>query len=117
MLKFGNKIAVRLEQKDMTQKQLADLLHVDPRAVSRYVNDNAFPPFDTLKKLCNILELDLNNLLEIESNGNQTLLINDLDEARICNALRMATCEEREYYIRGIDYLINEVSINRKKCK
>lgn len=88
MLNIGDAIAIKLEEKNMTQKKLAQLLFIDPRAISRYVNSDALPTLDILSKLCNMLEIDLNHLLEINSTGNASLLINNTDEAKICKTLR-----------------------------
>ena len=52
---IGLKIKEYRTKAGLTQKDLADELHVTYQAVSRWENDDAEPSFDMLKDLCRIL--------------------------------------------------------------
>ena len=77
MLKIGGILQARMVQKDMKQKELANLLNVDQRTISSYCKNISFPNLETLSAICEILELDLNELLQIHAKGNEELLIHD----------------------------------------
>lgn len=50
----------------LTQKNLADMLHVTYQAVSRWENDDSEPSIDTLKEMCGIFNCSMEELLEME---------------------------------------------------
>lgn len=62
---IGLKIKEYRTKAGLTQKDLADELHVTYQAVSRWENDDAEPSFDMLKDLCRILNCSTDDLFEI----------------------------------------------------
>ena len=62
---IGLKIKEYRNKAGLTQKDLADELHVTYQAVSRWENDDAEPSFDMLKDLCRILNCSMDDLFEI----------------------------------------------------
>ena len=62
---IGLKIKEYRTKAGLTQKDLADELHVTYQAVSRWENDDAEPSFDTLKEMCRIFNCTTNDLFEI----------------------------------------------------
>lgn len=62
----GSKIKELRTKSGLTQKELADELHVTYQAVSRWENESAEPSIDVLKALCGILNCSINELLEME---------------------------------------------------
>lgn len=46
MLKIGKVLAAKLEEKNMTQKDIAKMLNISPGAFSAYVTDTNFPRLD-----------------------------------------------------------------------
>lgn len=64
--KVGRFIAEQRKRKSLTQKQLADLLNVTDKAVSRWETGKGYPDIETLKALSEKLDVSLNELLSGE---------------------------------------------------
>ena len=62
--KFGETIVLLRKEKGMTQKELADKLGVTDKAVSRWETGKNYPDIETLKKLAEVLEVSVNDLLQ-----------------------------------------------------
>lgn len=63
----GPKIKELRNKAGLTQKDLADQLHVTYQAVSRWENDDTEPSIDTLKETCRILNCSIDELFEMKS--------------------------------------------------
>ena len=64
--KIGNLIREKRLQKNLTQKELADMLFITDRAVSKWERGKSFPDISILKRISEILEINVNQLLEIK---------------------------------------------------
>lgn len=64
---IGQEIARLRKEKNMTQLQLADLMNVTDKAVSKWERDLSYPSFKTIQKLADVLEVPLEDLIDIES--------------------------------------------------
>lgn len=106
MLKIGTVLAAKLEEKNMTQKEIAKQLSVSPGAFSAYVNDTNFPRLDVLVDICQILDIDLNHLLGLKSHQNKDLLIQGKDEAKIISYLRGLSQVEHTYFMESICFMM-----------
>ena len=80
--KLGNKIYELRKKKNLTQEDLALLLDISDKSVSKWENGSSKPTIENLKKLSNIFEITLDELIEIEekadnqkksSKGNHTV--------------------------------------------
>lgn len=69
--KIGEIIEKRRKEKNLTQKELADLLGVSNTAISKWENGNNLPDISMLEPLCNILDLDLLNLISIQNSAHE----------------------------------------------
>ena len=67
----GPKIKELRNKAGLTQKDLADQLHVTYQAVSRWENDDAEPSIGTLKEMCGILNCSIEELLETDKKNEQ----------------------------------------------
>ena len=63
---LGRIISAARKQKNLSQKELGDLLNVSNKAVSKWENGEATPRSETLIKLCDILELNKIEILGFE---------------------------------------------------
>lgn len=63
---LGRIISTARKQKNLSQKELGDLLNVSNKAVSKWENGEATPRPETLIKLCDILELNKTEILGFE---------------------------------------------------
>jgi len=62
----GEKLAALRRKKNITQEQLAEILHVSRQSVSRWEMDAAFPETEKLIKLSRLLECSIDFLLDNE---------------------------------------------------
>lgn len=115
MLKIGPILAARLEQLNMSQKTVAEQINIRPRTFSTYVNDAYYPPLDVLKDICQVLDIDLNHLLNLESHGNLDLLIQGKNEAKVCQLMRHLEPDEMEFFMNGIQFLEESIENQRNK--
>ena len=64
--KTGVLISTLRKEKGMTQKELADLLHVSDRTVSKWERGAGFPDVSLMMKLADTLGISVNELLQGE---------------------------------------------------
>ncbi|MBQ3132990.1 MAG: helix-turn-helix transcriptional regulator [Clostridia bacterium] len=64
--KIGRFIAARRKQAGLTQMQLAEALNITDRAVSKWENGRAMPDSSLMLELCDILKINVNDLLSGE---------------------------------------------------
>ena len=63
LIKIGKFIAERRKSKNLTQAQLAELLHVTDRAISKWECGRSMPDSSIMLELCEVLEISVNELL------------------------------------------------------
>jgi len=61
---MGEMIATLRREKGMTQKELADLLNITDKAVSKWERDLSFPDTQTIPKLAEIFGISVEELLQ-----------------------------------------------------
>ena len=64
--KIGKFIAKKRKDKNITQSELAELLSITDRAISKWENGNCMPDISLIPKLCNILNITINDLFSGE---------------------------------------------------
>lgn len=74
-LKIGKFIAKRRKEKKMTQEDLANVLGVTNKTISRWENGNYMPDLSLLKPLSEALEISLNELLSGENIVNDSKIV------------------------------------------
>lgn len=62
-IKVGRFIAERRKKKGLTQMQLAEMLNITDRAVSKWETGRTMPDSSIMIELCDILEISVNELL------------------------------------------------------
>lgn len=63
MSKIGKKIKFFREQKNISQSELAEKLNVTRQAVSNWETEKTQPDIDTLHKIADVLEVDIEELI------------------------------------------------------
>lgn len=63
-----NRIRVVLAEKDMTNKQLVELVGKDPAVVSKWVTNTMQPNVETHIQIANVLEVSVDELLRTDAN-------------------------------------------------
>lgn len=71
----GKVIAARRKELNMTQRQLAEELHVTDKAVSRWERGANYPDLNLIGQLALVLKIDVSDLLSID-----TVPSNEMDE-------------------------------------
>lgn len=69
---IGTKIKNAREDKDIFQKQMAQLIPMNQSNYSKIERNLQEPNIHQLKRIAEILELDLNELLEVENRTHKT---------------------------------------------
>jgi len=64
---MGEIISTLRKEKGMTQKELADLLNITDKAVSKWERDLAYPDTQTIPKLADILGVSVEELINAKS--------------------------------------------------
>lgn len=64
---MGEIISTLRKEKGMTQKELADMLNITDKAVSKWERDVAYPDTQTLPKLAEIFGVSLEELMNAKS--------------------------------------------------
>ena len=111
-IKVGKFITECRKKKNLTQAQLAEKLNITDRAISKWETGKAMPDSDIMLDLCNILEINVNELLcgekiDIEQKDEQ---LNEL-------IFQMAKNEERYHKrLRYSAYLILATSLIASVC-
>lgn len=72
---FGLRIKELREKKKFTQEQLAEILDIDSRSLSRIETGMSFTTIEKLKKLANALDVDIQDLFYVEQSSNKEELI------------------------------------------
>ena len=79
-IKIGKFIAEQRKSKNLTQSQLAEKLFITDKAVSKWERGKAMPDSSIMLKLCEILEISVNDLLsgaktQNDEQNNERLLL------------------------------------------
>lgn len=87
MVNFGDKIKSLRTQRNLTQKQLADLSGVAVSAISSYEAGNRYPSYDVLISLARIFHVSTDYLLGLENL--KTVDVSGLEDRQINVILQM----------------------------
>lgn len=87
-MQFYNILESALQNKNMKQKELADILGVHPSNISQYVRGKTEPDFNTLMKICQILDIDLTELFHINDVCQSAYIISDKKEIALIEKYR-----------------------------
>ncbi len=61
--KFGNRLCSLREEKGLSQKELATILEVSDKAISKWENGQSIPRMETLEKIAEVFNVSLDTLL------------------------------------------------------
>ncbi|MBQ8210825.1 MAG: helix-turn-helix transcriptional regulator [Clostridia bacterium] len=106
---FGTKLRMLIEEKDITQKELALQLNIAPSTVSSYVQNTREPDFATLRLISKYFDVSLDYLL----GGTDTVTSQQEDE--LLRVFRSLTAEEKEICIEQCKVFIRMRYRNEKK--
>ena len=95
-MKFSDKLRMLIEERNLTQKQIAQDLNIAPSTMGGYVQGMSQPDFETLKRLAEYFDVSSDYLLDIPEQKTNNFLENELlrvfrsmnNEARRCACSR-----------------------------
>ena len=82
-IQFGQFVAHLRKEKNITQKELADRLHVTDKAVSKWETGKGFPDLKLLEPLAQELGVSLVELLQGERTPSPTLTTEEAGQAAV----------------------------------
>ena len=111
----GNKILQLRKQKNMTQKELADLLSVTDKAVSKWERGLNFPDLLTLEKIAEVFDTSAVELLGIERHTKEQIASEIADLAEIERRGLLSIIRNRGWLtiVMGLLTYINFIYISR----
>ena len=80
-MKFGDKLKILVEERGITQKELASHLNIAPSTVSSYVQNTREPDFITLKSIAQYFNVSIEYLLRGTEPVHQQDVLDEVDIA------------------------------------
>ncbi len=105
-IKFGKFIREVRREKGMTQKQLADMLHVSDKAVSKWENGIGFPDIKLLEPLAEALDVSLLELMQSEHSKDGLMDARDAERVVADTVARSKQLEKRHLQMWKIRVLL-----------
>lgn len=105
-IKFGKFIKESRREKELTQKQLADILHVSDKAVSKWENGIGFPDIKLLEPLAEALDVSLLELMQSERNKETQIDAKDVERVMADTVAQSEKSEERRLQMWKIRLLL-----------
>lgn len=107
MVEFGEKLKKAREEKGMTQQTLSDHLYVTRQAVSRWECGARYPDLLTAKKLSEVLEVSLDELLSGEE------MKKCVEKNPIVESPTIGRVQSALYAFAGVAYLLMSILVIR----
>jgi len=98
-----------MEERDITQKQLADMLNIGVSTLGNYIQNTREPDYDTLKRLASFFNVSIDYLLDY-----RTAQAACFDEDELLRIFRTLSHDQQELFIEQGKLLIAH---NCKKIK
>ena len=80
---LGQRIKYFRKAKNLTQEQLAELVGMEPNSISIIESGRNFPTLNSLEKIANALEIELNLLFKYSSTRTGAQIIDDINKELI----------------------------------
>lgn len=78
LIKIGQFVDKKRKEKGLTQEQLGELLNISGKSVSKWERGLNMPDIDKLESLCNILDVDIVDMLNGEIDSNNSVKLSNL---------------------------------------
>lgn len=105
-MKFGEKLKFVMEIKNVTQKELAEILNISPSTLNGYINTNRQPDFDTVVNIASALDVTTDYLLSHNAAPQPNLV--SLKELNMLTKLRTLAKTERNIIYFLVDKFYND---------
>ena len=108
---IGNYIAQKRHGQNLTQGQLAEMLGVSNKTISKWENGKCMPDYSIIQKLCEALHVSLSELMDGEDAAEESLRV--YDEEQILDLLRRTQELERHRKIlSGVMLIVLGIACN-----
>ena len=107
-LKFGAFLAQQRKEKGMTQRELADRLHVTDKAVSKWETGKGFPDVKLMEPLAEVLEVSLVELLRGERQERDTMTVEEAGSVAV-RAMEQSERSAVRKYLRLLRWLLTGI--------
>lgn len=91
---FSEKLRILIDERDLTQKELAGMLKIPASTLGGYVQGASEPDFQTLIMLASFFEVSIDYLLDYDSKGNTSSR-----EVELLRVFRSLSPEQQDLYI------------------
>ena len=93
-MSFGENLRILIEEKEITQKELARQLNIAPSTLGSYVQNTREPDFSTLKTIAAYFDVSIDYLLDYSTGE-----ISDRQENELIRIFRSLTKEQKNICI------------------
>lgn len=107
-VKIGKFIASERKRKQYTQRQLAEILGVSDKTISKWECGNGFPEISLVMPLCNELEITVNDLLSGERVEEKDYI--SKAEENMVNLVREAQESKKKMILSGMVIMLSAIS-------
>ncbi len=98
---FGNRIKTLRTERNLTQDNLAEIVNVQPRHISRIENGHSFCSFEVLESFARAFDLQIKDLFDFEQD-----FLKDIDiENEIANIVHTQPIKNKRLFYRIINFL------------
>ena len=109
-VRFGAFVAQLRKEKGLTQKELADLLHVTDKAVSKWETGKGFPDLKLLEPLAETLDISLVELLQGERSPRESLTMGEAGQLA-ARAMEQSQKTTARRYLKLLWWLLTGVAL------
>ncbi len=111
-MNFSNKLRTLIEERNLTQKQVAKDLNIAPSTMGGYVQGSSEPDFETLKRLARYFDVTTDYLLNIHTDKS-----NNYMEDELLRVFRSMTAEQQNLFIEQGKVFVKANNTRKEKAK
>lgn len=111
-MNFSNILRALIEERNMTQKQLANDLNIAPSTIGGYVQGSSEPDFEMLKRLAKYFDVTTDYLLNMPVGKS-----NDFMENELLRVFRSMTPEQQSLFIEQGKVFVRANETHKGKAK
>ena len=109
-IQFGAFVAQLRKEKGLTQRELADLLHVTDKAVSKWETGKGFPDLKLLEPLAQALDVSLVELLQGECSPRESLTVAEAGQLA-AQAMEQSQKTTARRYLKLLRWLLTAIAL------
>ncbi|MCM1113948.1 MAG: helix-turn-helix domain-containing protein [Clostridium sp.] len=111
-MNFSDKLRGLIEERNLTQKQVANDLNIAPSTMGGYVQGSSEPDFEILKRLAKYFNVSADYLLNIQSSN-----CNSSAEDELLRVFRSMNAEHQQLFIEQGKVFANANNIYKETAK